>query len=133
MSEQKEPNLVSLGKIVKITNTEEISATFKKREFVIETDENYPQKMMFELVQDKCDLVSGYNINDNVRVHFNLRGREWSNPQNQVKYFVNLRCWRLEKVGESIPPVNESTLTTTEVETSKDTLADDLPDRKSVV
>ena len=77
MSEQKEPNLVSLGKIVKISNIEEISATFKKREFVIETDENYPQKMMFELVQDKCDIISNYNVNDNVRVHFNLRGREW--------------------------------------------------------
>lgn len=127
MSEQKEPNLVSLGKIVKISNIEEISATFKKREFVIETDENYPQKMMFELVQDKCDIISNYNVNDNVRVHFNLRGREWNNPQNQTKYFVNLRCWRLEKVGEAIPPVNESTLTTTEADAPTDNLADDLP------
>lgn len=75
---------------------------FRKRDFVIETeDEQYPQKIQFELVQDKCELLDKYNIGDVLDVHYNLRGREWTNPQGEVKYFNSLQAWRIE--GEPIP------------------------------
>ena len=81
-----------VGRLHKKFDTESKTATFQAREFVIEVDDGrYPQMVKFQLVQDKCDEIDKFNENDNVRVHFNLRGREW-----QGKYFTNLNAWRIE-------------------------------------
>ena len=70
---------------------------FSKREFVI-TDESsqYPQDILFQSVQDKCSLLDACNVGDVVQVSFNLRGREWTSPTNEVKYFNTLEAWRIE-------------------------------------
>ena len=81
-----------VGRLHKKFDTESKTATFQAREFVIEVDDGrYPQMVKFQLVQDKCDEIDKFNENDNIRVHFNLRGREW-----QGKYFTNLNAWRIE-------------------------------------
>ncbi|MFK7890716.1 MAG: DUF3127 domain-containing protein [Granulosicoccus sp.] len=83
------------GKIVKIFDAEQKSATFQAREFVIEvSDGQYPQMVKFQLVQDKCTLVDDYAEGDDVEVEFDLRGREWNE-----KYFTNLQAWRISKAG----------------------------------
>ncbi len=90
-----------VGKLHKKFDTENKSATFQVRDFVIEADDGrYPQMVKFQLVQDKCDEIDKFNEGDNIRVHFNLRGREW-----QGKYFTNLNAWRVEKptVNQDIP------------------------------
>jgi single-strand DNA-binding protein len=89
------------GKLLKIFPVEEKSATFKTRDFVVEMpDGNYTQMVKFQLTQDRCPLVDSFREGDQVRVHFNLRGREW-----QGKYFTNLDAWRIEAVeGGSTPP-----------------------------
>ncbi len=85
------------GKIVKIFDTEQKSASFSAREFVIEVaDGQYPQMVKFQLVQDKCSLVDDYNEGDEIEVEFDLRGREWNE-----KYFTNLQAWRIGRAGES--------------------------------
>ncbi|MBX2882922.1 MAG: DUF3127 domain-containing protein [Granulosicoccus sp.] len=84
------------GKIEKIFDTEQKSASFQAREFVIEVSEGqYPQMVKFQLVQDKCNLIDDYAEGDNVEVDFDLRGREWNG-----KYFTNLQAWRVSKAGE---------------------------------
>lgn len=84
------------GKIVKIFDAEQKSASFQAREFVIEVaDGQYPQMVKFQLVQDKCELVNEYNEGDEVEVEFDLRGREWNG-----KYFTNLQAWRIARAGE---------------------------------
>ena len=83
------------GKVIVINQTIQVSEKFAKRDFVIETDETYPQKVQFQLSQDKCSLLNGINVNDIVEVDFNLRGREWTNPQGEVKYFNTLDAWRI--------------------------------------
>lgn len=84
------------GKIEKIFDAEQKSASFTAREFVIEVaDGQYPQMVKFQLVQDKCNLVDDYNEGDQVEVEFDLRGREWNG-----KYFTNLQAWRISKAGE---------------------------------
>ena len=84
------------GKIVKIFDAEQKSASFQAREFVIEVaDGQYPQMVKFQLVQDKCDLVNDYSDGDSVEVEFDLRGREWNG-----KYFTNLQAWRIARAGE---------------------------------
>ena len=74
-----------------------ISEKFKKREFVI-TDESsqYPQHVLFQLIQDKTSLIDQYKEGDEITVHFNLRGREWASPSGEVKYFNSLEAWRIE-------------------------------------
>ena len=85
------------GKLKKIDSIVQVSEKFSKREFVI-TDESsqYPQDIIFQSVQDKCSLLDACNVGDVVQVSFNLRGREWTSPTNEVKYFNTLEAWRIE-------------------------------------
>ncbi|WP_298477292.1 DUF3127 domain-containing protein [uncultured Maribacter sp.] len=83
---------------------------FRKRELVVTTDEQYPQSIMIEFVQDKCDLLNNHAVGQDVKVSINLRGREWTNPQGEVKYFNSIQGWRLESLqseaaNPNIPPV----------------------------
>lgn len=91
------------GKIKVISAEQQISPTFKKKELVITTDEQYPQSIMIEFTQDKADLLNNYSIGETVKVSINLGGREWINPQGETKYFNSIRGWRIEKVGAEAP------------------------------
>ena len=85
------------GKIKVKMNEQVINEKFKKREFVITDDSSqYPQQIMFQLTQDKTSLIDQYNVGDEITVHFNLRGREWTSPTGEVKYFNTLEAWRIE-------------------------------------
>src|SRR5688500_12564877 len=87
-----------VGKVKVINAVQQVSASFKKRELVVTTDEQYPQMIMIEFTQDKCDLLNNYNIGEQVKVSINLRGREWINPQGEAKYFNSIQGWRIEKM-----------------------------------
>jgi hypothetical protein len=88
------------GTVKVINPTQVISEKFSKREFVIETQDQYPQLVMFQATQDKCSLLDNVQQNSQVVVSFNLRGREWTSPAGEVKYFNTLEAWRIEKVGQ---------------------------------
>ena len=79
------------GRLIVKMPTQQIKESFKKREFVIETTEQYPQKIKLELTQDKCDVLDTYKQGDILKVSFNLRGSLW-----QEKYYVNLQAWRIQ-------------------------------------
>ena len=85
------------GKVKVVNDTQEVSASFKKRELVVTTDEQYPQHILIEFAQDKTDLLNNYNVGEQVKVSINLRGREWVNPQGETKYFNSIQGWRIEK------------------------------------
>lgn len=116
------------GKIKKIDETKTFGTSgFRKRELVITTEEQYPQVIMVEFIQDKCDLLNNFKEGDNVKVSINLRGREWVNPQGETKYFNSIQGWRIEnaQAGTSnVPPVMESFQPADNV---SDNDADDLP------
>ena len=87
------------GKLHKKYETESKSEKFQAREFVVETmDGSYNQYIKFQLTQDRCDAVENFQEGQQIKVHFDLRGREWNE-----KYFTNLNAWRLEAVS-SAPP-----------------------------
>lgn len=88
------------GTIKVINPTQVISDRFSKREFVIETQDTYPQQVIFQTTQDKCSLLDQVQVGEFVDVSFNLRGREWTSPQGEVKYFNTIEAWRIEKVGQ---------------------------------
>lgn len=91
-----------LGKIKVINQTQNVSATFKKRELVVSTNEQYVQHILIEFAQDKCDILDNYQVGQNVKVGINLRGREWVNPQGETKYFNQIQGWNISK-DESNP------------------------------
>ncbi|MBC7864578.1 MAG: DUF3127 domain-containing protein [Bacteroidia bacterium] len=100
--------------ILKVKNNEvQVSDRFKKREFVLTTEANsqYPQHVQFQLVQDKCSLINDFNVGEELKVSFNLRGREWA-KDSEVRYFNTLDAWRIERVGNSTPVSNQSSNTT---------------------
>jgi hypothetical protein len=82
---------------------------FRKREVVITTEEQYPQHILVEFIQDKCDLLNAFQMGQNVIIGINLRGREWVNPQGETKYFNSIQGWRIEAVAASssseMPPM----------------------------
>lgn len=84
--------------ILKVKNeAQQVSEKFKKREFVLtDNSSQYPQHISFQLTQDKCNLIDQYKVGTEIKVHFNLRGREWTSPQGEVKYFNTLEAWRIE-------------------------------------
>ena len=91
------------GKILEINDTQQVSNSFKKREFILEYAENpqYPEYLKFEMIQDKCSLLDGYNVNDEVDVAFNLKGRKWTDPQGVVKYLNSLQAWKIDRVSST--------------------------------
>lgn len=93
------------GKIKVVGAVQEISSSFRKREVVITTEEQYPQTIMIEFTQDRIDLLNGFNVNDPVRISINLRGREWVSPQGETRYFNTIQGWRIERMGDSNPGI----------------------------
>ena len=88
------------GKLNKKYETENKTDSFQAREFVILVESgNYPQYVKFQLVQDRCALLDPFEEGEEIKVHFDLRGREW-----QGKYFTNLNAWRLEKASVATAP-----------------------------
>lgn len=85
------------GRIKHISAIQTFGANgFQKREVVITTEEQYPQFIIFEFTQDKCALLDAFRIGQLVKISFNVRGREWINPQGEAKYFNSLQGWRIE-------------------------------------
>ena len=60
---------------------------FQKRELIIVTEEQYPQTISFDFTQGNCELLNNYQVGQVVKITFDIRGREWTNPQGEVKYF----------------------------------------------
>jgi hypothetical protein len=92
------------GKIVAIMPTQVLSEKFSKREFVIETPDQYPQQILFQLTQDKCSILDSLKVGQEVDVHLNLRGRSWTNPQGETKYFNTLEAWKIDVLGATAQP-----------------------------
>ncbi len=95
------------GKVKVIGTEQSVGATFKKRELVVETSEQYPQFISINFVQDKCDLLNSLSVGQEVTVGINLRGREWINPQGEVKYFNDIQGWNVKGGSVNNMTVNE--------------------------
>lgn len=108
------------GKLIKIFPIESKTNSFQTREFVIETQENYPQLVKFQLTQDKCGIIDAYQIGQMINVSFDLRGREW-----QEKYFTNLQAWKIN--AQEAAPVNQVSDTDPLESLGADAMDDDLP------
>lgn len=97
-------SLKLIGKLKRINNVNQVTDTFKKRDFVIETDEQYPQIINFELFQDKVTLIDTFKVGEIIEIFFNVRGREWQkDAQSEIRVFNTLNAWRIQKVDNDMP------------------------------
>jgi len=100
------------GRIAEIYQTQQVTEKFKKREFVLEVKETnnsgfeFIEYIKFQAVQDKTSMLDGLNVNDQVKVSFNLRGRKWE-KDGQTTYFTNLDAWKIE--NEQSTSINPET------------------------
>jgi hypothetical protein len=95
------------GKIKVINPTKEVSDTFKKREMVVTTEEQYPQHITIDFIQDKCSVLDSYKVGENVRVSINVRGKEHTTKDGEVKYFNQLQGWKIERTDSAVPPQHQ--------------------------
>ena len=117
------------GKVKVVFETTQVSDKFSKRDVVLtEGDGMYPQDILIQFTQDKCALLDGIKIGDDITVQINLRGREWTSPQGEVKYFNTIEGWRVDKSAPSVsygPPKTDGIVDNFKEEAIK--VVDDLP------
>lgn len=90
------------GKIKLIGETQSVGSNgFRKRELVVTTEEQYPQHLSIDFVQDKTDLLNNFQIGQPVKVGINLRGREWTSPQGEIKHFNSIQGWRIDSLQQN--------------------------------
>lgn len=123
--------MFTLSGILKVkSDTQQVSEKFKKREFVV-TDASgmYPQDILFQLTQERTEQLDTVGVNDTINVSFNLRGREWTSPTGEVKYFNSLDVWKIEKMtgGAAPTPSDMAPASAQSAETLVEEGDDDLP------
>lgn len=93
------------GKLLEIFDEVQVNDRFKKREFVIEYADNpqYPEYIKLECIQDKCNILDNFQIGQDITVSINLKGRKWTDPRGEVKYFNTLQAWRIEPAQSDSP------------------------------
>jgi hypothetical protein len=84
-------------KIHSIGETQIVSDKFSKREFIVETQEEYKQYLQLQVIKDKCDTLNNYKVGQDVKVHLNIKGRLWTNKEGKEIAFNTLECWKIEK------------------------------------
>ena len=101
------------GKLVAKFDIVQRTETFKTREFVIESTEegngrNFTNFVKFQCVQDRTAVVDRFNIGDDLKVQFNIRGTRWE-KDGRVSYITNLDAWRIEgvKLGTNTAAAND--------------------------
>ncbi len=93
------------GKLHEIFETQQITEKFRKREFVVEIDDNgYTQYVKFQLNQDKCNIIDNYAVNEQIKVNFNLSGRPYTRKTGERDYITNIVAWKIDKIGSGISP-----------------------------
>lgn len=122
------------GRLVEKYNEQKVTDSFRKREFVVETresknDREFIEAIKFQLTQDKCALLDNVNLNEDVKITFNLRGRRYE-KDGKVSYFTNLEAWRVDSLskGNSAPaPAQQQSSQPMEQVSSTSAPDDDLP------
>jgi len=94
--------MTTRGRVYKKFDAQQVTERFRKREFVIELTDNprYPQMVMFQLTGDRCEQLDDIEVDDEVEIEFSLRGREWTSPSGDMKYFNSLDVWQVATVGK---------------------------------
>jgi hypothetical protein len=81
------------GRIVRIDPMEVKSATLSLRQFVIQTEEEYPQTLLFQTKNERTALLDRVRVGQEITLWFSVKGNEWND-----KVIINLNCYKIEGV-----------------------------------
>ena len=84
------------GKVTFIGQEKQINERFKKREFSILTNDNFPQEITLQFVQDKCFLADKLKIGENVVLSYNIKGKRYSKDNGETYGITSLECWKID-------------------------------------
>jgi hypothetical protein len=85
------------GTIKKIGEIQTFGTGFQKREFILITEEQYPQTISIELISGKVDIIEPFKEGEKATVGINIQGREWVSHQGETKYFNSIVAWKIVK------------------------------------
>lgn len=92
-------NLTYEGIVIFVGQTEVVSDKFSKRQIVVsDKTSEYPQEICFEFSQAKCADLDRINVNETVKIHYNLRGKLWKDN----KWFNSLQGWKIELITNAV-------------------------------
>ena len=124
-------SLKTYGTINKINPIEQVTEKFKKREFVLEisNDGAYVQKVLFTATRDNVEFLDTFKTGDSVDVEFDVKGREWTSPTGDIKYFNTLELINITLFtnNQTQQTVSDSSLRTVVVSENSKEEDDDLP------
>jgi len=116
------------GKVIVKKDTVKVTEKFSKRTFVILEAGDYPQEIEVELQQDKCSLIDTIEVGQEIEAHYNLRGRSWTNPQGEVKWFNTIVVWKIDAMAKEMKSTSDKLKDATIYSpTIADEVGDDLP------
>ncbi len=110
------------GNVKLIRDTQDITDSFSKRELVLETQEQYPQVILIEFVQDKCAILDNFDEGDAVKIGINIRGREWINKEGEAKYFNSIQGWKIDRLSNDTPSPQQAPAQKPDLEDDDDDL-----------
>jgi len=85
------------GTIKSISEEVQVTDSFKKRVFVLTTDDMYPQDLEIECVQDNTTILDKVKVGESVEVSINLRGREYTKKDGSgLGYFNSINAWKID-------------------------------------
>jgi len=103
------------GTVFSVSEIQVVSEKFSKREVVLEdSSSKYPQFLCFQFTQDKVNDLNNIAAGQEVEISFNLRGRNWTDPNGVVKTFNTLEGWKIDEIGHAPPQVVANVVPTTE-------------------
>lgn len=81
------------GKLAQVLEMQSGTSTrgeWKKQEFILETDDQYPRKICLSLWGDKVSDIVGIAIGESITASINLESREFNG-----RWYTDARAWRI--------------------------------------
>lgn len=121
-----------IGKLAHKYDTQVVSDKFSKREFVLDITEDvngktYPNVAKMQVTQDKCAVLDSYNVGEEIKVHFNIRGNKATSKEGKAIVFTNLDAWKIERINAAQPQQAQSQQPKSNQNTPPQGVLDDLP------
>jgi hypothetical protein len=92
------------GKILHIGERQQVTEKFAKRIFTIETKSGqYPEFVALQFVQDRTDLLDPFAVGQEVRVHFNIKSREYNG-----NFYTEATAWGIANASTIVVPSAET-------------------------
>jgi single-strand DNA-binding protein len=120
------------GQIIHIGQLEVMSEKFKKREFVIQTEGQYPQEIQVQVTQDRCDLLNNLKFGDIIDASINIRGRSWTSKEGVKKWFNSIEAWSISYGNSSGTSFEQKTFQQMEQKAPEQPQQSQEPEKKSL-